>query len=293
MGTDITVSMPEKNVDHFTDVFKIIRDVDKQLSTYKADSEVSQLNKFKKLQVSDMTYQAIALSLDMFAKTYGYFDPSLGQLTIDAYAFGLQGEKTPNENQIKMALLHTGGKNIQLIPPNTVVLKKNIKLDFGGIGKGIAVDLAIKKLKDHGVREGLVSASGDVHCLSICDMSVIDPFQPNRIFLVMKDLPKDSSISTSGTYERYIKHQKNHHLLNPLTGHPSQTFVSVTLVGSALNAELDAWATALSVMPIDQAIREAEKHTDFATLFILPDHKIILSKNFSKFVPYPDWKYNP
>jgi len=226
----------------------------------------------------------------MFKKTQGYFDPSLGQLTRSTYGFGQKKEEVPSQKELKRALRKVGGNNIEQLPNQWVRLKNNILLDFGGIGKGYAVDLVVNELTRLGVRRGQVSASGDIRCLSDCNIQVVDPFQPDQVMLLMKGLPAGSSISTSGTYERYIQSKKNHHLLEPKTGQPSQSFVSVTLVGSISNAELDAWATALSVMPVREALSRVEKQEGFAALFVFPDKTKKISARFLMFVKEMVWK---
>lgn len=292
MGTDIRLQIPAEKREHFNDIFEVFKEVDRKLSTYKPNSEVSQLNKKKHLQVSFLTQQMISLSLEMFQKTQGYFDPSLGQLTTQTYRFGRQNTQTPSANDIEAALQSVGAQNIILSPHGQVTLKNNIALDFGGIGKGYSVDLAIKKMKTLGIQQGQVAASGDIRCLSSCDIAIIDPFKPDEVMLTIKDLPADTAISTSGTYERFIKDQKNHHLLDPKTGRPSTSFVSLTLVGTLSNTELDAWATALSTMPSSQALTMAQRSPGFAALFVRPDKTVVYTPSFEKWLKKAVWFKN-
>ncbi len=280
MGTYITIKLPENKSELFKPSFQIFKDLDKKLSIYKENSEISILNKEKTAILSPVSIEIIKKSLKISKETDGYFDITVGKLTKDTYKFETEKETIPDEKKIKETLKNISYKNIEL-KGNKVALKNNAKIDLGGIGKGFAVDKVAKFLIEKGVKRGIIAASGDIRCLNLCDIFIQNPFGEGWI-IKFKTKKPNTSISTSGNYERYIKSKKYNHLINPKTGKSEQTFASITLVSVADNTSIDAYSTAISVMPLDYALKFL-KSKKVGFILILNSGQIIFSKNFSDF----------
>ena len=61
---------------------------------------------------------------------------------------------------------------------------------------------------------------------------------------------ENTAISTSGNYRRYVQNSDYNHLINPKTRASQKTFASISLISDRYsNSDLDAYATAASVMP--------------------------------------------
>jgi thiamine biosynthesis lipoprotein len=56
-------------------------------------------------------------------------------------------------------------RDIELLPPRSVRYRRPLRVDLSGIAKGYAVDLAVARLRAHGVRRALVNAGGDLRVL--------------------------------------------------------------------------------------------------------------------------------
>lgn len=52
--------------------------------------------------------------------------------------------------------------DLELAPPHSVIRRKPVHIDLGGIAKGFAVDRALEALRAAGCRNGLVNAGGDL-----------------------------------------------------------------------------------------------------------------------------------
>ncbi len=89
--------------------------------------------------------------------------------------------------------------------------RPGVELDPGGIGKGYAVDRMVEVLKRNGVTIALVAGSGS----SIYGMGA-PPDEPKGWLVKIKDpwdnrktqaevFLKDSSMSTSGSYEKFFR----------------------------------------------------------------------------------------
>lgn len=272
MGTLINVSVEDEHLSN--EVFKLFKELDQTLSTYKNDSEISLLNRTGNLILTPRTQKVLERSLEMSTLTNGVFDVTIGALSHDTYRFG-RDEKLPNTNDLHKALQHVGVQKL-LLRGNHAYLKEGAKIDLGGIGKGYAVDLSIHLLQKYSVDMAVIAASGDIGCIGPCDVAITNPFHPDTIYKTLRSSLDHFAISTSGNYERYIKNKSYNHLLDPKTGKSEQIFASVTLYGSGDNTKLDALATAVSIMPLQSALTFLQSH-QIAYVLMLNDGRIFQS----------------
>ncbi|MDO9207600.1 MAG: FAD:protein FMN transferase [Sulfuricurvum sp.] len=272
MGTLISVQVDDENLSDA--VFELFRDLDKRLSTYKSDSEISRLSAKGDLIVDPTTTEVLKRSLEISALTDGAFDITIGVLTHGLYGFGT-AEHIPSSNEIAKKLPKVNYKHL-LLKGNHAHIESNTTIDLGGIAKGYAVDLSLALLERHGIKKGVIAASGDIGCLGACVIDIQDPFhQQGKIATVSSTLSR-FAISTSGNYERYIKNKKNNHLIDPRTGKPEQKYASITLIDSTDNTRLDALATAVSVMEETKAIKLLDS-LKIGYILIYNDGRIIKS----------------
>ncbi len=224
MGTilEITAHGPASAV---SAAFAEVERLDRVLSLYKEDSELSALNRSTAaFRCSPDLWEAVAASLDYARRSGGAFDPTV----------------LPPARRGKAALASVGHEKVRLDPALRTVrfTAPGMALDFGGIGKGLALDHAARVLKDAGVRAAFLNFGGQILALGAPPgtdgWSVEAP--GGRTLTV-----KDASVSTSGDSER------PGHILSPFTGEPVRRAGSVTVVAPT-GAEADAWSTALFVL---------------------------------------------
>lgn len=258
------------------EVFELFGDLDNRLSTYKSDSEISQLNRHLELNASAVTRKVLERSWEMWRLSDGAFDVTIGAVTHGAYRFGYDNEQLPSKIQLQKSQKRVGGYRMK-IEENRVTLLPDTIIDLGGIGKGYAVDLAMNLLNQKGVSNAVVAASGDIGCWGECTIEIQDPFHPSgHIATIRSALPR-LAVSTSGNYERYIKNKTHNHLINPKTGKSQQGYASITLIDTADNTRIDALATAVSVMETETAI-EMLKKLNIGYLLIRNDGTILKSQ---------------
>lgn len=182
------------------------------------------------------------------------FNPTIGHL-VDLWGFHTDSPECrppPPANEIRQ--LVAANPRMSDIRSDGVLLASDnpaVKLDFGAIGKGYGIDLAIEHLRELGIHNAIVNAGGDLRAIG--DRSG----QPWRIairrpsgggvFAVIK-VSGDESVFTSGDYERnFIYEGKTyHHIIDPRTGYPAERTRSVTVVHTDATTA-DAAATALFV----------------------------------------------
>ncbi len=250
MGTFVSITLPQADNDKITRSFELIKHIENSLSTYDSHASLAKLNKYHQVKYDPYLAEAIALSRSYYAQTNGYFDVTIGSISKELYHFGEKKTHSPSKKDLKSATL-----NINAITIDDINIKsdENITIDLGGMGKGYGADKVSAYLKDQNVTEGIVAMSGDIRCLNTCEIMLQSPYS-EKTFAKVKNKNRDLSISTSGTYRRYATTKKEHHLINPKTASQGKDFVSVSLFTRANNAKIDAYATALSVMPKNEAL---------------------------------------
>jgi len=251
MGTVIEVTSPYKEAAGI--VFSEIKRIEGLLSKYKADSEISRINRFGKLKVSPETFFIIKKAKEFWQASDGAFDITIAPL-VDLWGFTDKKYSLPSEEKIKDTLRLIGYDKIILNDADNMIKFKlsGVKIDLGAIAKGYALDCAADKLIKSGIKSCLINAGGQVYCLGgkfgkPWKIAIKEP--RGRDFMGYLEL-KDKSVSTSGDYEQFfIKDKRRYsHIFNPKTGYPANSgIVSVTVIASdGLTA--DALSTAIFVL---------------------------------------------
>lgn len=177
-------------------------------------------------------------------------------------------------------------KNVVLDKENrTVFLKeKGMRIGFGGIGKGYAAEMAKNVMRDKGVENGIVNASGDLTAWgaqpdgSPWSVGIVHPDHKGKIFSTFNI--SNRAVATSGNYEKFvmINGKKYSHTINPHTGLPVTGIKSVTVFSP--NAEVsDALATPVTIMGIKPALNLVNQLKQVECLIIDDDNKLYTSNN--------------
>jgi len=277
MSTYATITLEEKNKSYIQKGFDIFKDVEKSLSSYDKNAKIYKLNHSLHVELDDYTYEALQLSKKYYKNTNGYFDVTIGSITKDLYRFGAD-ERVPNSTELLKAKLSIDSLHVE---PKFAKITKGIKVDLGGMGKGFGVDKVVEFYKQHGVKKGVVSASGDIRCISTCRINVNNPFSDTSL-VSFRTAQDDLGVSTSGNYERFVKSKKNNHLIDPKRKESQANFISITLVGDLDSADLDAYATAASVMPNDRAY-EFLNSLGVGYIVLDSDKKLFISENIETY----------
>ena len=237
------------------EVLEVFRQIDRQMSRYREDSELSVLNRragSELVVASDSLFKVLQQAILVSELSNGAFDISFGSV---GYLYDFRAGDQPSEEALASGLAAVNYRSIVLDPGlNTVrFLQDGMRLDLGGIAKGYAVDRGIDILQSHGIRHARLSAGGDMRLLGDKRgkpwiVGIRDPRSEKRNAMV---LPlSDVAVSTSGDYARFFideAGERVHHILSPATGKPSKGVQSVTILGDdALTT--DGLSTAVFVL---------------------------------------------
>lgn len=279
MSTFITIKTDKKNEKYIEDGFEIMKSVDMSLSSYNKDAKVFLLNKNLHVSLDAYLYEALSLCKYYYKVSYGYFDITVGSITKDLYRFG-EDERVASALELKSAKIDF---NALKFNEKEAFIKDGMKVDLGGMGKGFGVQKVADYFKKMQIDDAIISASGDIRCLSTCKIEVQDPFNQDSYLLSFDTLREDMGISTSGNYNRYVITKENNHLIDPKAKKPQTLFASITLIGAMSSASLDAYATAASVMPIERAYQFLDS-LDVGYIIVQSDKEVIMSRDIAKYI---------
>ena len=219
--------------------FDEIKRLERLLSTWRSDSELSQVNAEagrRPVKVSRETFVVVGRSLEMARLTHGGFNIALGP-AIEAWSV-TERQQIPDDQTLEQLKLLVDWTSIQLDQKaQTIYLpRKGMRLDVGGVGKGYAADRAVEVMKRAGAKGGVVALSGDIKAFGVLPdrtgfpVGIKHPRDEGALIGVI-DL-QDEAISTAGDYERFFERDgtRYHHILDPHTLQPARGCQSVTVI---------------------------------------------------------------
>ena len=151
MGTTISMLLPENQVELGAEIVRtLFSEWEQALSRFLPESELSQLNQHAgtPVAVSNLLYDVLATALTAAQATEGVYDPALLE-QLEQLGYDRTFDDLPVNRFDPIIPGEPGGRwrGIKVDPiRRQVTLPAGIKLDFGGIAKGMAVDAALEKL---------------------------------------------------------------------------------------------------------------------------------------------------
>jgi len=282
MGTSYSISWPAtasvdaQGIQSRVDLALV--EVNRQMSTYDAQSEISQFNQAHaphEMNISDGFATVLLAAAELNRLSDGYFDPTVGPL-VNLWGFGpdRRPNKVPTQEQVAETMSNVGWSGVKL---SSGVLSKSVDryVDLSAIAKGYGVDVVASLLEEHGIHSYLVEIGGEIRSKGVKALG-----QPWRIAIESPQYDArqaqkiialgDMGVATSGDYRNYyvVDGQAFSHTIDPFTGYPSRhTLASVTVVDDTC-MRADGLATAMLVMGAEKAAQLAEKE-GLAAFFIV------------------------
>lgn len=220
------------------------RQVEQTLTRFDPESPLSQLNRMpgRWVVAPPLLYRAVAAAIRAASDTGGPFDPTvLDALEAAGYSRSFEAGQTPPGAPIPAGRW----AEIRLAPEMKAIwLPHGVRLDLGGIGKGLAVDGALYRLRR--LPRALVDAGGDIALRTAPGdppalVAVADPFRPDRT-LATFGLCHGAAATSSTLGRRWGAGL--HHIIDPATGRPADSGIVAATVfaGKAVRAEVLAKA---------------------------------------------------
>jgi thiamine biosynthesis lipoprotein len=253
-------------------VFSEMHRIDALMSPYKADSEISTVNReaaLNPVRISHELYDLLLRAQTFSTLSDGAFDitfASIGQ------HYDYRAQKSPGSDKIAQQLINIDYHHVNLKDSSVTFSRPGVRIDLGGIAKGYAVDRAIRIVKQCQIKSALVSAGGDSRILGDKNgrpwmMGIQHPRKEQQVALM---LPlSNSAISTSGDYERFFLRngERIHHIINPSTGRSAKNSWSASVIGPDATST-DALSTTLFILGAEEGIKLIDSLPDIDAVII-------------------------
>ena len=294
-GTFYEITYSAKGNDNYQKQLDNIFDVvNKSMSNYQPDSDISKVNRHELDVVDSYFVEVFMAAKKIYDQTDGIFDPTIGKL-VNAWNFGSEQYKTrPDSLKIDSLMQYVGFDKIRL--KNNVLIKNDPKpyIDFNAIAKGYAVDLIAEFLDSKTVDNYMINIGGELRTkgINIDKQSgwTVGIENPNfdgtksydKVFVL-----KNSAMATTGTYRKFKLDEKGNryaHIINTKTGYPTRTkILSVSVI--AENCMMaDGYATAFQAMGIEKVKEFLSAHPELKVCIIFENNnkkiEMLLLNNF-------------
>ena len=261
MGTrlDMIFHGPEEPEGHRAAeaIYREMNRLEGMMSRFRKDSPVRMINQLaakKSIFMEDELFEILLVCKEYHDRTRGLFDVALGAVTdliregeMDTPAFG-------------KALYSSGMDRVDLDPEKKTIHFQNdlVKIDFGGFGKGYALECARKLLLSHEILNAFISF-GESSVLALGNhphgagwKAGVNHQMIAGNSLFSFDL-KDESLSTSGMASGKVEARLVDHILHPRRGLTKKKYHHISIKSSSAT-EAEMLSTA--VITADDAERD-------------------------------------
>ncbi len=218
-----------------------LRRLDHYYTNYSNDSFTAQMNStagsFQGIAVDPETAGLLDYAQQCYLHSGGLFDITAGTLR-KAWNYQAAQPRLPTQDEINPLMAAVGWDKVVWNRPHLQLTVPGMVLDFGGVVKEYAADVAAGICYKHGINHGFINLSGDIRLLgphadgTPWSMAIRNPVNPSEDIAVA--YLHSGAIVTSGNYERCITvdGKRYSHILNPKTGWPvMDAFPSVSIMG--------------------------------------------------------------
>ncbi|MHC8367672.1 FAD:protein FMN transferase [Pseudomonas sp. ZT5P21] len=252
------------------EVEKILAEVDRQMSTYRSDSDIERFNDLPANRCQKMpapVLELVRVGEQLSEQSEGSYDLTVEPL-LNLWGFGPQAreEKVPAAQALADVRQRVGYQHLR-IQGDLLCKDAAVEVDFNSIAAGYAVDRIAEKLEAMGIRNYLAEATGELKAAgkkldgSPWKIALEEPRDDQQV--AQRIIHVDGyGVSTSGDYRNYFEQdgRRYSHTFDARTGAPvSHTLASVTVIDpSALMA--DGLSTLLLILGPERGWDYAETH---------------------------------
>lgn len=277
-------------------LFAAVDQVDRQMSTWKPDSDLNRLNAAPLgtwVSLPREVMHVLDTALRIGQRSGGAFDITVGD-RVAAWGFGAYAVAEPQVGTAARMASHEPGRNA---PPCGLELDlvqsqarrcAPVSLDLSGIAKGFGVDELARVMNAAGVSRWLVGIDGEMRgkgCKPDGSPWIVAHERPEpgiREAMGAIELT-DLAVATSGTYRHFrrIDGKTVSHTIDPASGMPVGSHIASVTVLAETCMDADAWATALLVMGPESGLRLA-RIRGMEAIFVSPDGVMMSSADIEE-----------
>ncbi|WP_244458982.1 FAD:protein FMN transferase [Roseomonas fluvialis] len=241
-------------------LFDAVDHVDRQMSTWKPDSDLSRLNAApvgEWVAIPRELLTVLAEALKIGRATNGAFDIGVGAL-VSAWGFG-PGPRQPDQSLIAAASALPRAATTEALQLDVTASCARkvapLTLDLSGIAKGFGVDEMARVMDASGIRSWLVGIDGEMRARGVKSDGTAwavaheRPDRHSREAMGVIELT-DMAVATSGNYRHWREADGTvvSHTMDPAARAPLTDGIASASVLAPSCMAADAWATAVMVL---------------------------------------------
>ena len=280
------------------EVQSILDEVDRQMSTYRLDSDIARFNQSPANTCLPMPQPVLDLAqygYELSRSSDGAFDLTLGPL-LNLWGFGPQAraKHVPSAADIAKAKTQIGYQHVRVVG-NQLCKDADVQVEFNSIAAGYTVDRISERFTELNIDSYMIEVTGELIAKgrkpdgSPWRIALEQPLGDGQR-VIQRVLEIDGyGINTSGDYRNYFEENgvRFSHTIDPQVGAPiNHRLASVTVVDpSALHA--DGLGTVLLVLGPERGLAFAEERK-IAAFFVMRDGEGFatqVSSEFSRMFP--------
>jgi thiamine biosynthesis lipoprotein len=269
------------------DIKKKLDEIDRQMSTYRTDSEISRFNRAPAgewFAVSRAVAEVVVASREISEKSGGAQDITVGPL-VNLWRFGPKdsasgGKKVefapPSDAAVRAAREQVGYKklDVRLEPPGLRKQIEGLEVDLSSIASGYTIDRLAEIIRDRRIKNFMVELGGELCAAGTradgtsWRIAIERPLAEKREMEAAVPLV-DAAMATAGGSRHFFEYQgkRYSHIIDPATGRPvDHTLASVTVAADKC-VDADGWDTPLMVLGPERGSACAEKY-GIAAMFV-------------------------
>ncbi len=257
----------EKNINLEKGIDSVIYAVNKSVSTYQPNSDISKINRGDSTIVVDAIFKEVyRISETVYTNSEGFFDPTIGVLR-NAYGFGdVKPLKEMDNVTLDSLMKYVGFNKVSIKVDGTIHKEQSeIYFDFNAVAKGYGIDCIGNFLKAKGISNYLIELGGEILTEGmhldknknwVVGIENINSPLEDRSYSAIVAL-KNEAMAASGNYRKFrvdsLTDEKYVHTLNPITGSAEKSDVTSATVIAPTCALADAYATTFMAMGLERS----------------------------------------
>ncbi len=251
------------------------------------------------LAVNSDLIAMLKFAKEMYTFTEGMTNIAMGSVLSIWHDYREEGiydpanAKIPPMEDLRAAAEHCNIDDIVIDEENGTVFLADPKMsiDVGAVAKGYAVERIAQELIEMGICNYTLNIGGNIRTIGakadgrgwVAGIQNPDIFSEDKFLL--KVAIADTALVTSGTYQRYyyVGDVKYHHIIDPETLMPKNTFDSVSII-TPDSGVADALSTACFNLSLEDGMVLIASLENTEAMWVLSDGTQYYSEGFSEYL---------
>jgi len=274
------------------DTESILAEIDKQMSTYRSDSDIEVFNALPAGECMTMpsgVRELVVAGQRLSEESDGALDLTIEPL-LNLWGFGPQGrgERVPSAEEIARVRQDVGQQHLR-VEGEQLCKVRAVQVDFNSIAAGYAVDQVAETLEASGVSSYLVEITGELKARghkpdgAPWRIAIEAPHDAERVAQRIIELD-GYAVSTSGDYRNYFERdgKRYSHTLDPQTGVPIDHHLAAVTVVDPSTLRADGLSTVLMVLGPERGLAYAAERK-IAAFFVIREGQKFVSRSTEAF----------